>query len=535
MKKTLLAALTLAAASVVTPPTVPAHVDVAGISIARPGVAQQAAPTAAVADYYNEYATLPLASGWDGNYATCSAGTTRPEYRQQVLARINFMRRSAGLLPVIENATTNADAQAAALSVAAGPLLSHTIAGYPCATPAAINGAALSNLSALAGPAAIDDFIREPGTANAAVGHRTWLLSPGLTAVGIGSAEPPAGRPFGATAVNVADPRNYNRQVADNAAQWVTWPPNGSTPAPLVHQRWSAQRADADLSQATVTVSTDGVGVPTTVTHRTPTEMNYRIASPVIAFEPAGVRPGATYAVTVSGATTPAGAPLPAYSYTVTVFDTVSFEAAAVRTYGPAVDAMFRDLAGRAPTAVELSIWAGQLHVNGGNSAALTTRLTAGTNRAQVLVRRMYRDTLGREPDQAGLEFWTARIGRGERISTVAAAFYSSPEYIQRFAGGSHAAWIDDLYAKLLNRTPDTAGHAHWTQQAQASPQVVALQFFQSPESRRQRVQRIYQEFLGRSPEPAGLEFWSERLAVVDDITLTDQLIATPEYLNRRR
>jgi hypothetical protein len=74
----------------------------------------------------------------------------------------------------------------------------------------------------------------------------------------------------------------------------------------------------------------------------------------------------------------------------------------------------------------------------------------------EYFVRQQYLDFLGREPDQGGLEYWSAQISqcgsdasciRNKRID-VSAAFFASAEFQQT------GSYIYGLYAGTLGRTP---------------------------------------------------------------------------------
>ena len=78
------------------------------------------------------------------------------------------------------------------------------------------------------------------------------------------------------------------------------------------------------------------------------------------------------------------------------------------------------------------------------------------------------------------------------------------------------------LYSVALSRTPDQAGLDYWTARL-ANREITGTQaaygFFFSAEftnahlSNEQYIQRLYQTFLGRDPEPAGYNYWLTRMA----------------------
>ena len=120
-------------------------------------------------------------------------------------------------------------------------------------------------------------------------------------------------------------------------------------------------------------------------------------------------------------------------------------------------------------------------------------------------------------------------------MASVSAQFYASAEYFQR-SGGTTSAWIEDLYHQILHRAPDPGGHAYWVDRTEQVGRVaVAFDFFQSVESRRDRVARLYQALLGRSPDAGGHAYWADRISGEGDVALAVSLLSSPEYIDRAR
>lgn len=99
---------------------------------------------------------------------------------------------------------------------------------------------------------------------------------------------------------------------------------------------------------------------------------------------------------------------------------------------------------------------------------------------ARIFVRQHYLDFLGREPDQAGWDFWTAQFascGNDEacleqRRVDVSKAFFYSSEFIKSNPDlannlrGTHtynAAFVREAYRRYLQREGDTEGLNFWT------------------------------------------------------------------------
>ena len=78
-------------------------------------------------------------------------------------------------------------------------------------------------------------------------------------------------------------------------------------------------------------------------------------------------------------------------------------------------------------------------------------------------VYRLYRATLNRAPDLAGLLGWSAALAEGRGFLDVVQGFTGSREFQARYGTTSDAGFVTLLYNNVLNRAPDAAGFASWT------------------------------------------------------------------------
>ena len=204
--------------------------------------------------------------GWTGDAATCTAGTTRPAFRNEVARRINFYRAMAGLPANIAlSPANNVKCQQAALMMSVNSTLSHAPSdGWTCYTPEGAEAAQNSNLAlGRVGPDAINGYMMDHGANNTTVGHRRWMLYPQTQTMGTGDI-PANGSYFSANTTwgydsNYFDPRPTTRDG------FVSWPPPGYVPYQLVWPRWSFGLPDANFSTATVTLSINGISIPITL------------------------------------------------------------------------------------------------------------------------------------------------------------------------------------------------------------------------------------------------------------------------------
>ncbi len=223
--------------------------------------AQQRVPaTASRAEVRRDYLDvwLPLQkipTTWTGgDVATCQEGRTGGQTQQGILDAVNYARDLAGLGPVVMNAVWSAKAQKAALMMQAANRLSHSPdPGWPCWSEEGAEAAGRSNLYlGRTGVPSIGGYLDDPGSNNAAVGHRSWILDPDIVRVGAGSTSR-------ANALWVVD----TQWPSSGHTEPVTWPTAGWFPRPLLPSsgRWSLSTAPADprsLESAVVHVSVDG-------------------------------------------------------------------------------------------------------------------------------------------------------------------------------------------------------------------------------------------------------------------------------------
>lgn len=200
--------------------------------------------------------------------------------------------------------------------------------------------------------------------------------------------------------------------------------------------------------------------------------------------------------------------------------------------------AVYRDFLDRQPLVTEETAVVARLDA-GTSRSALAGELATSDEWLTVLVTGFYQNTLGRAPDAEGLAYWTETLRSGRwTVAKVAASFYGSDEYFDGAGGGTVETWVADLYDVILGRAATDDDIAYWSAQAVAPGRGrgwVALQVFQSIESRRDRVETLYQALLGRGAEAGGRDYWAGRLTLEGDIALARSVAASAEYLARAR
>ena len=136
--------------------------------------------SASAAFYFGYYTGQP-AIGWTGSQASCNPGTTTAAFKAAVIDRVAFYRAMAGVPSSIGLAATSSTSnQQAALMFSRNNQLSHSpSSSWACYTSSGAQGAANSNIALGAfGVGAIDAYMKDAGSNNAAAGHRRWILLP---------------------------------------------------------------------------------------------------------------------------------------------------------------------------------------------------------------------------------------------------------------------------------------------------------------------------------------------------------------------
>jgi hypothetical protein len=251
------------------PPSAPA--DVSGLprnvgKLLSDGFTVNTSSRESVRSFYNAVYTAsdgaPMNSS--ANIASCFAGTNSVDFRDAVVRRINWFRAMAGMPAAITLTNPfNTNDQLAALMMSANSSLSHTPPPtWTCFSTAGSNAANNSNIAlGVAGPDAVSGFIQDPGTNNAAAGHRRWLLYPQTQLMGAGDV-PQQGSYAPANAIWVFDGHYGDPRPATRTA-YVAWPPAGYVPAAVVYPRWSFGFTNADFTGAMVSMRSNGVAVAT--------------------------------------------------------------------------------------------------------------------------------------------------------------------------------------------------------------------------------------------------------------------------------
>lgn len=282
----------------------------------------------AVRGFYNAiYPTsenVPQNSTADAS--SCTPGHNANAFQQAELRRINWFRAMAGMPAAIYlDPVDNWGSQQMAILESANNVLDHNPTNtYDCYNTFAAKYAGGNQSLGADGADATTGFIWDYGAKNNEVGHRRWILYPPEIVMGVGDVPASDGH-AAANLTYVFDPASFGARPATRQP-YVAWPPEGFVPYQVVYPYWSFALTNADFTDATVTMTSNGVPVTTIIQ---PYKVGY--GDNTLVWVPMGLdaTTGGTsfpfdgtdtvYSVTVSNINF--GGAMVKYSYQVTVFD----------------------------------------------------------------------------------------------------------------------------------------------------------------------------------------------------------------------
>ena len=76
---------------------------------------------------------------------------------------------------------------------------------------------------------------------------------------------------------------------------------------------------------------------------------------------------------------------------------------------------------------------------------------------------RLYWAFFDRKPDVSGASYWAGRFDRCASLLDITWSFSNSTEFQTRYGDLGNGAYVDLVYANVLNRKPDAEGRRYWT------------------------------------------------------------------------
>jgi uncharacterized delta-60 repeat protein len=154
-------------------------------------------------------------------------------------------------------------------------------------------------------------------------------------------------------------------------------------------------------------------------------------------------------------------------------------------------------------------------------------------------VEALYQSMLGREPDQAELDWWVQAVL--DRFNTLLPAFLASPEFQHLVPGsqdlGAVTLLVGRLYQQVLRRVPSWEEIVWWTDDIMtwcALEDAVTfffntLEYLSQPRTLDEHVTVVYGALLAREPE-AGEQAWWVAYLAGQLAALEDEVMASPEF-----
>ena len=209
------------------------------------------------------------------------------------------------------------------------------------------------------------------------------------------------------------------------------------------------------------------------------------------------------------------------------------------------VERQFIDLTTVAPTAAQRTAWVADLTSGAKTKGDLIETLRRGTDNTVAAdpAARLYRAFLQRTPDAGGLRFWVTRRRTGTwTLVRIADSFAGSSEFIRKYGTLTNRAFVTRIYTDVLERNPDQAGIDYWTRQLDLRRRnrgSVMVGFSESGEYKRKQAELTdvavaYIYLLGRAPNTSEVTAWVTRQqAGTSQATLATELLDSAAYAAR--
>ncbi len=198
------------------------------------------------------------------------------------------------------------------------------------------------------------------------------------------------------------------------------------------------------------------------------------------------------------------------------------------------VDAVYRLVLGRPSEEAGRDYWVARLEAGFGRGRFASTLLALPEPRRRMCT-EAYQAILARSAEPSALDWCAGMLAAGKDLTDVRISLAGSAEMWA--AGGRTATgYVDLLFRRGLGRTADATSRAFWAGRidAGASRGSVAKAVLDSPEGQGRLVDGLYQTVLGRAAEPDGRAYWVGRLrAGIRDVILYANLVGSPEYYAR--
>jgi hypothetical protein len=204
----------------------------------------------------------------------------------------------------------------------------------------------------------------------------------------------------------------------------------------------------------------------------------------------------------------------------------------------------FVDLLGRQPDQAALDFYSAQLQSRAQTRSKLVESFASSPELdADVgTTARLYLAYYLREPDEPGLQFWVGEKRKGLSLVDLSNRFATAPEFVSRYGNVTNRQFIELVYSNVLGRAGEAAGVNFWTAELDkgVSRGEMMVQFSESPEFKAKsggfiKLNTLVPLMMRRSVQKTEVDFWVPRLNSGQSTTtdLAEAIIKSQEYANR--
>ena len=197
------------------------------------------------------------------------------------------------------------------------------------------------------------------------------------------------------------------------------------------------------------------------------------------------------------------------------------------------VKALYRDMMGRAPDEAGLRSWT-DAFARGWSKRSVVRGFAHSSEYRKLRITQAYQQVLGRAPDPTGMHSWLTALANGTaRLDAIGPTLMKSREFYER-GGSSDAAFVENIYQAALGRSAAPAEVDRWAPIRHLyGAGVVIAQVWGSKEAKLRRVGQAYDYWLGRSASVAERLHWYPVIAGQGDEQLREELVVSSEYAGR--
>jgi len=205
---------------------------------------------------------------------------------------------------------------------------------------------------------------------------------------------------------------------------------------------------------------------------------------------------------------------------------------------------VYLDFLSREPDQAGLDYWTSQLSSGVLTRAELVEQYLLSAEFGQSIspVVRLYFTYYLRIPDYGGLMFWVNNYRAGMSLEAISDEFAKAPEFISLYGSLTNEEFITQMYVNVYERQPDAGGLAYWTGMLDSESLTrgqVMVEFSSAPEYLSKSANQVYvtMTYMGlvrRAPDQGGFDYWVGVMdAGASGLDLIQSFLDSAEYQAR--